>query len=271
MTYAKLDDRYAMNAKVIAVGAEAAFYHVAAICDCSQNESDGFIPDARIFYLAPAMVGAKKAKRLVAALVDAGLLDVVEGGYVAHDYLEYNTPKAEIDAKRAQVRERVQRHRTKREGNAVSNALPERVTNALVTHPETETETETETPQAAVAAPRARAAATVRLLDAETTEHGNAKAIKAWESVGGGTSQYMCERLISLVEQYGADHIVEAIGEAANSNRNGGTPSMNLVVTIAQRSRTEGRKPGEKKQSGGSNAGAQANDRDALVSAWKTS
>jgi hypothetical protein len=78
----------------------------------------------------------RTARRAAECLVKAGLWEVVEGGYLIHDFLEYQPSSEKIKAKRAATRERVARFR-----NAVTpevrNGVTERVTNAGRTlHPD---------------------------------------------------------------------------------------------------------------------------------------
>lgn len=59
-----------------------------------------------------AQTGVAKPKPAIDELVVARLWDVTEGGYKAHDYLDYNTSAEKVRAKRDAAKERMQRLRS---------------------------------------------------------------------------------------------------------------------------------------------------------------
>lgn len=96
-----------------------------AICYCSRARSSGKVPAALILNLSPT-ANAKA----VGELLSAGLLERPdEKMYLVHDYLDYNPSRERIEEMREGNRDRVARHREKRDGNALqetpSNALQE--------------------------------------------------------------------------------------------------------------------------------------------------
>ena len=91
-TFIRLDHGMPENRKVMGLTDGAFRLYIEAICWCSRQESDGFIPDAFIKRLGKA--------RAVAELVTTGLLDTGLGGYAVHDYLDFQRSSDEIAAYR---------------------------------------------------------------------------------------------------------------------------------------------------------------------------
>jgi len=138
MTWAKLDDQYADHPKIVAVGPLADWLHTCAIVYCSRYLTDGFVPAIAVAKLAnfegvATLVNGEwqqvNVTALVTALLQAKLWDECDGGYVLHDFLQYNPSAEKVkedrvkEAKRiAEWRER-QRQRPLEGGNGVSNAV----------------------------------------------------------------------------------------------------------------------------------------------------
>lgn len=93
MTWARLDDGFWRNEKVIACSDAALGLHVRAISYCADQRTDGAISRAAITVLR-----AKAAR--IQDLVEAGLWDQSEDGYAVHDFLKYNLSAADADSKR---------------------------------------------------------------------------------------------------------------------------------------------------------------------------
>ena len=93
MTWARLDDGFWRNEKVIACPDAALGLHVRAISYCADQRTEGRISKAALLILR-----AKPSR--VAELVDAGLWDEIDGDYAVHDFLKYNPSVAESDSKR---------------------------------------------------------------------------------------------------------------------------------------------------------------------------
>ncbi len=113
MTWFKVDDTSAFNAKVMAAGNEAwgAFCRVGAWC--AQQLSDGRFSRAIAVTIAPMKVWEK--------LASVGLVDKLENGEMQmHDYLQRNPSKAQVIAERDATRLRVNTYRNGKR-NAVTN------------------------------------------------------------------------------------------------------------------------------------------------------
>lgn len=122
MAWIKIDDQFADHPKVRSVGPFGAALQVAAFCHCGKYLTDGFLSFAVAEALAQALAckfGTQDGKVWTPALtcgmvgrdaremdwakimVDARLWDEAPGGYVVHDYLDYNPSKEEVLAQRA--------------------------------------------------------------------------------------------------------------------------------------------------------------------------
>ena len=147
MPWARIDDQYGDHPKTVQVGPLGMALHIAAICYCSRHLTDGFVPDAMIPRLVNfdgititdcnGVSNAVTNKQVTQELTQAGLFDIVPGGYMVHDYLKYNYSKAQIEAEKASNTERQKAWREKNRqndgkfsSNSVSNNVSNAVTNA---------------------------------------------------------------------------------------------------------------------------------------------
>lgn len=105
MSWIKLDDQFAINDKVTSAGPLGLALHIAALCHCGRNLTDGFVRGAAVRGIA-AMVGIYQPEPVVAALVAAELWHEVAGGYAIHDYLDYNPSREQVEAKRKAAADR---------------------------------------------------------------------------------------------------------------------------------------------------------------------
>lgn len=92
MAWVKLDDQARHHRKILAVGPTAAWLWTCGLMYCnSQKARDGFIPAAAV----PVLYPISNPKREVDRLVSNGLWTPIEGGFVVHDYHDYQ-PSAEV-------------------------------------------------------------------------------------------------------------------------------------------------------------------------------
>lgn len=82
---------------------------VAAICWSREKETDGELPRDAVVTL-----GVDKPWPLVDALVKAGLLDEIEGGYRIHDFGQWQETKQEIRDRRAEWKRRKDEERERK-------------------------------------------------------------------------------------------------------------------------------------------------------------
>ncbi len=93
MSWVRLEDDFPENPKIIEAGPVASWTHIKAIAFCNRQLTDGFISHATVRWMS----GAASAK----VLVRVGLWETTKGGYLIHDYLEYQPSKAEVMDRRA--------------------------------------------------------------------------------------------------------------------------------------------------------------------------
>lgn len=98
MAWVKIDDQAPRNAKLLKAGPAACWLWVCGIAHCQSQLTDGFISDTVLPMIGVA--GETRCRRLAEALVGAGLLERVEGGYVVHDYHAFNATAGEARARR---------------------------------------------------------------------------------------------------------------------------------------------------------------------------
>ena len=131
MVWVRIDDRFDEHPKVSRVGPLGMAMHVAALCYCNRNLTDGFVPRAvakRLVDIEGVMVDDEPIDWwwVVKALLDAGMWANEDGGYRIHDFHDFQPSKAYVEEQRAKTAERVKRHRERKRneaGNTVTNAL----------------------------------------------------------------------------------------------------------------------------------------------------
>lgn len=96
MAWARIDDNFFNHPKVRKAGKDAVVFYVAALCHCNAFMTEGFIAD-EMLELVGMQSFQRKPKCLADLLVDCNLLDRVEGGYLIHDFLDYNYSKQQVD------------------------------------------------------------------------------------------------------------------------------------------------------------------------------
>lgn len=96
MAWIRLDDQIAHHPKFNQVGPVASWLWVCCLGYAQKFLTDGFIPAASVRMVGTVTNTASHVRKLVAA----NLLEVVDGGYQIHDYLEYNASAAEVRSDR---------------------------------------------------------------------------------------------------------------------------------------------------------------------------
>ncbi len=166
MVWALIDDGILDNPKIAKVGLFGFAIHVAGIVWSCRTLSDGFIPTARVECLLDVratsrellanvdeqMIGINEqvqtdvrelisdrthpsALFIVQALVDVGLWDEVEGGYMIHDFLVYNPSRAEVLGKKERDAARIALKRAAKssKGTAGESSATSRATHSRLT------------------------------------------------------------------------------------------------------------------------------------------
>lgn len=98
MSWIKLDDRMPDHRKVVGLSDRAFRAHIEALCYAAGNLTDGAVP--------AAVARAKRWTRSAGELVDAGLWEPHDSGWLIHDYLEHQRSREsaeELSKTRAKV------------------------------------------------------------------------------------------------------------------------------------------------------------------------
>ncbi len=101
MAWVKLDDQAPRNAKLLKAGPAAAWMWVCGLAYCQAHTTGGFIPTVAVPMLG--IRGSERSHRLVKVLVKCRLFDRKVGGFVVHDYLEFNESREEAIARKAEL------------------------------------------------------------------------------------------------------------------------------------------------------------------------
>jgi hypothetical protein len=103
MGWVRLDDNFADHPKVIALGDSAFRLYIEGLCYSNRQLTDGYIPNA---------VYTKLSNNDDAQfLIEAGLWEDTEGGFVIRSYTEYQPTREKIEKKREEAKERLRRYR----------------------------------------------------------------------------------------------------------------------------------------------------------------
>lgn len=126
MAWFKLDDKVHSHPKTIMAG-NAAFGLWARLGSyCSDHLTDGIVPRE--------VAESYGTKPEIKALLRVGFIEVADGGYRVHDYLDYNPPRVKVLEERRLTAERVANfRRNKRRSNADGNGVTGTVGNGVGT------------------------------------------------------------------------------------------------------------------------------------------
>lgn len=102
MVWIRIDDQIAHHPKFIAAGPIASWLWVCGNGYCNKYLTDGFIPTSALKTIGSVTNAVKWADRLV----EAGLWDMVTGGYRVHDFHDFNPTAEQVKEKRRKDRER---------------------------------------------------------------------------------------------------------------------------------------------------------------------
>ncbi len=127
MTWLKTDDRFPEHRKIRRLSDAAYRLHHTALCACAKDETDGLVTEDDI----TEMEHGPRLRKHVPALVDMGLWEPVPGGWLIHDFLDYNPSHSKQVAKREANRRRQEEWRASKASQRDNS-----VTTALSQHPD---------------------------------------------------------------------------------------------------------------------------------------
>lgn len=111
MSWARFDDNYTMNPKVLAAGYQAELLDMRAIVWCARYETDGFVSDDALSIVGRSIPAHRaKAKKLV----EVGRWTKGDGGWWVCNYLSYNPSHEECERRRKEGKERASRSRERK-------------------------------------------------------------------------------------------------------------------------------------------------------------
>lgn len=91
MPWARIDDDFRHNPKVVAAGPLGIALYVCGLSYCAEHLTDGFIPKRAVRTLVD--LDDTDPMTIAQDLVGVGLWEECEGGYSVHDYLKFNPSK----------------------------------------------------------------------------------------------------------------------------------------------------------------------------------
>ena len=106
MSWVKLDDAMPDHLKIAPLSDAAFRAYVTSICYAARALSDGFVPMKK----AKEFAGRGRILQELAPL----LWEPVDGGFMIHDYLQYNPPREQVLAEREAAKARMQGVRSAR-------------------------------------------------------------------------------------------------------------------------------------------------------------
>lgn len=100
MTWVKIDDGFFRHPKIRAAGRDARDLYLAALCYCNENLTDGFVPDYEVRRLS-AEADTDDTNAALTSLCNPrsfgrSLWTTAPGGYIVHDYHDYQPSRADV-------------------------------------------------------------------------------------------------------------------------------------------------------------------------------
>lgn len=124
MPWVKIDDRAPQHPKLISVSLAARWYWLTSLCYAAQYLTNGLLTEQAAYSLgSTSLITRKQTKDCIAELLRVRLWEETDGGYVIHDYLDYN-PSADATRQRRTAdkeRQRAWRERGGNRDNGVTN------------------------------------------------------------------------------------------------------------------------------------------------------
>ena len=109
MSWAKLDDQFPEHPRISELSDKAFRTHVTGLCMAARRLTDGHLnaPDVRMI-----LALSRSRQRHVDELAEAGVWEQNgDGGYVIHDYLDYNPSAESVKQRRQSEAERLRAYR----------------------------------------------------------------------------------------------------------------------------------------------------------------
>ena len=244
--WVKLDDNFAEHPKLIKAGPRAGWLHVAALCYCSRQLTDGHIPETALRLL---MAGGRV---LADRLVEAGLWEPEGDGWHIHDYLDYQPSAAKVRAERQSAQERMQRHRSGgvRANNTVALPLLQRKCSENVREPRPDPSPsrahDRSTTTAAAVSKRTEAGDHASDGPPPPEETPRSRLLEAVVARHPGAGAVFYQLYSDLEDEHGDDFMWACYRAAMESGKT--DPSAKYLEAIARRCKAEGKQPGQREE-----------------------
>lgn len=102
--YAKLSATYYRDDSLLRAGDQAEVLFTRGLAFCAEASSDGYITDLQVTHVVG--IGLKALQKRLDALVNEGVWEKVDGGYVVRSWLKWNRSAAEVGMVKKKDRER---------------------------------------------------------------------------------------------------------------------------------------------------------------------
>jgi hypothetical protein len=109
VSWLRLDDSYPEHPKLASLTDSAFRAHVRCMAYCARHLTDGYVPASVVREYAGSVLGELTATPRIGS---SSLLEECDGGFMVHDYLDYNPTREKVlaDRKREADRKAAQRH-----------------------------------------------------------------------------------------------------------------------------------------------------------------
>ncbi|MCP2339203.1 hypothetical protein [Actinomadura rupiterrae] len=119
MPWVRFDDQFPIHRKIDGLSDAAFRLHVSAICWSARNLTDGRISAAELRMVARM----RRPDKFVDELCRSGLWRRVDGGWLIHDYLEFQPSRSKVEKGRVAKAERQRRWLDKRKNGPVEKPV----------------------------------------------------------------------------------------------------------------------------------------------------
>jgi hypothetical protein len=99
MTWARIDDQFFYNKKVAQVDGSAKLLYLAGLVYAANQLTDGLIPERALRFIA-STADVANCQDFAKQLLDVGLWDATDEGYMIHDYLDWNPSREQVEETR---------------------------------------------------------------------------------------------------------------------------------------------------------------------------
>jgi hypothetical protein len=120
--YAKLSATYYFDDAILEAGEQAEVMWTRCLAFLSASSSDGFVTEMQM--RAAVGIGLRSVPKRVEKLIEVGLLERVDGGFVARSWLKWNKTASEIGRELAKDRERKARKDAENTPNSERKSEP---------------------------------------------------------------------------------------------------------------------------------------------------